>query len=446
MPAKDSPLIVIGGGLAGCEAAWTAATRGLPVELWEMRPAVTTPAHRTGLLAELVCSNSLKALSPEKSHGLLKEELRMLGSLILPAAEAAAIPGGGSLVVDRGAFARAVTRRIEEHPRIRLVRREADSLPPGQLVVATGPLTSPALAEALARKLGKGALSFYDAIAPTVETESIDFSRAFRQDRYGPPGEGAYLNCPLTREEYLALVRALREGEKVPPHPFEEEKVFEACLPVEVLAERGEMTLAFGPMRPTGLVAPAHFPFGGRRPFAVVQLRPEDRAGTLHGLVGFQTKLLPREQERVLRLIPALKDAAFSRLGSIHRNTYLDAPALLDPWQRANADRRIFFAGQITGVEGYLESAVSGAMAGIFAACFARGETPALPPPQTMTGALLSALAFTPSGGFAPVNAQMGLLPPLSPPPRGKGERRQALSRRAIEAMRRYAESCPARP
>jgi methylenetetrahydrofolate--tRNA-(uracil-5-)-methyltransferase len=452
-----TPLRVLGGGLAGCEAAWAAAARGVAVELWEMRPLVGTGAHRTGELAELVCSNSFKALSPDKPHGLLKEEMRLLGSLTMQAAAEAAIPAGGSLAVDRSAFSRAVSARIMAHPLITVVRREATELPAGPVIVATGPLTSPAFSLTLEQMLGKGALSFYDAIAPTVEAGSIDQTRAFLQDRYGPPGEGSYINCPLSKEEYLTLVDALRHGAVVPPRAFEEERVFEACMPVETLAARGEMTLAFGPMRPVGLADPNE---GGRRPYAVVQLRPENRARTLFGMVGFQTKLLQKEQARVFRLIPALAGAVFERLGSIHRNTYVDAPALLDPWQRAKEAPDLFIAGQITGVEGYAESAASGLMSGIYAATFMRGETPPLPPPETMIGALLAALSYRPpveggdlpAGGapqagpkdapqacFSPVNAQMGLLPPLAAVPRGREERRRLLSQRALAAMRDYA-------
>ncbi len=411
-----------------------------------MRPGTGTGAHRTPHLAELVCSNSLKSNRPSTAHGLLKAEIRLLGSLLIEEADRAAIPAGEALAVDRDVFSRAVTARIESHPLIRVVREEAAlplPSPAPMTIVATGPLTSPALAEALAARLGRGGLSFYDAIAPTLEADSLDRGIVFLQDRYGPPGEGSYLNCPLSREEYLALVAALRAGRAVPPRPFEEEKVFEACMPVEVLAHRGERTLAFGPLRPVGLTDPRT----GRRPFAAVQLRPENAARTLFGMVGFQTKLAHPEQERVFRLIPGLANARFARLGSIHRNTFLDAPALLDPYQRSAADPLLAFAGQITGVEGYTESVAGGLFAGVYAAAFLRGEVPPRPPAETMCGALLGALMFAPPGGFVPVNAQMGLLPPLEsvPPPthgrRRKQDRREAQAERALAAMGRYAEA-----
>lgn len=431
---------VIGGGLAGCEAAWQIARRGIPVQILEMKPHRRSPAHRTDFLAELVCSNSLKSERSDRASGLLKAELRLAGSLLLEAAAQTAIPGGSSLCVDRNRFSRLVTGKITDHPLITLVRDEVRTLPDdGPAVVATGPLTSETLTAAIEDLLGQGSLAFYDAIAPTVDAESIDWERVFVQDRYGEPGKGAYVNCPMREDEYLAFVNALKGAQHVKPHPFEEEKVFEACMPIETLAERGELSLAFGPMRPVGLTDPGT----GRRPFAVVQLRPENEAGTLYSMVGFQTKLKIHEQKRVLRTIPGLRLAEFQRLGSIHRNTFINAPELLDRLQGARTAPHLLFAGQITGVEGYVESIASGLLAGIYASAMSRGLPAEPPPPTTMTGALLNHLTLPRKGRFQPVNAQFGLLPPSAISGMRKSEKRGHLAERALLDMQRYVDSLP---
>ncbi len=439
-------LKIIGGGLAGCEAAWQAAARGIRVRLYEMRPDVMPPAHRTGQLAELVCSNSLKSDRTDRASGLLKAELELMDSLVLKAGRKASIPGGSSLCVDRYEFSNLVTESIEANPHIEVIRQEVSSLPDdGPCIVATGPLSTESITKAVEDLLGAGSLAFYDAIAPTVESDSIDWDRVFVQDRYGEPGQGAYVNCPLTRDEYLELVQALRGSRTVKPRPFESAKLFEACLPIEVLAARGDDTLAFGPMRPVGLTDPAT----GKRPHAVVQLRPENRESTLYGMVGFQTKMAVGEQERVLQTIPGLGNASFERLGSIHRNTFINSPALLDPLQRPLVAPWLFFAGQLTGVEGYVESIASGAMAGIYAAVSAMEMEPAPPPPTTMTGAIMHHLTFVPHGEFQPVNAQFGLLPlPTVPDTPGgkklkKEDRRRFLSQRALDHMSQYLSKLP---
>lgn len=440
------PVKVIGGGLAGCEAAWQAAVRGVRVQLFEMRPSVMPPAHRTGELAELVCSNSLKSDRTDRASGLLKAELALMDSVVLSAARKASIPGGSSLCVDRSEFSGIVTESLEGNPLIEVIREEVRSLPDdGPCVVATGPLPSKSITESVEKLLGAGSLAFYDAISPTIESDSIDWDVVFIQDRYGEPGQGAYANCPLTREQYSDLVRALRRSETVKPRPFENAGLFEACLPVEVLASRGESTLAFGPMRPVGLLDPRT----GKRPHAVVQLRPENRDSTLYGMVGFQTKMRKGEQEKVLRTIPGLGNAVFQRLGSIHRNTFINSPALLDSLQRAPTAPWLHFAGQLTGVEGYVESIASGAMAGIYAAMSTLGVEPVPPPRTTMTGAILHHLTFSAHHEFQPVNAQFGLLPSLDEAhaPTGstlrKEERRKGLSRRALVHMAQYLATVP---
>lgn len=429
---------VIGGGLAGCESAWQLAQRGIPVLLVEMRPERSTPAHRGDGLAELVCSNSLKSTRTDRASGLLKAELELAGSLILQAAARCAVPGGSSLCVDRLLFSRHITDAVENHPLITVARREITSLPwEGLTIVATGPLTSDALSWSINDTLGQDALAFYDAIAPTVEASTINWDRVFIQDRYHDAVESSYVNCPLSREEYEELVRMLLEGEAVGPRDFEDPAYFEACMPVEVLAARGPKTLAFGPMRPTGLTDPAT----GRRPYAVVQLRPENRDGTLYGMVGFQTKLRAGEQKRIFSTIPGLKDAVFERIGSIHRNTFINAPALLDPLQRAVRAPHLLFAGQITGVEGYVESTASGLMAGIYAALLTAGGSLKPPPAETMTGAVLRRLSCPEPAPFQPVNAQFGLLPLPAGMKLKKDRRRAFLAERALESMGEYLRS-----
>jgi methylenetetrahydrofolate--tRNA-(uracil-5-)-methyltransferase len=428
---------VVGGGLAGSEAAWALAERGVPVSLREMRPVVSTAAHHTDRLAELVCSNSFKSTELGNAHGLLKEELRRLGSLLLGSAQAARVPAGAALAVDRDVFSRAVHDRVSSHPLITLTRGEVTDLPsPG--IIATGPLTSPALAAAMAGRLGSSALAFYDAIAPIVSAESIDQARLYPLSRYGK-GDGAdYLNAPLSREEYAGFIEALTAADQFTAHEFDQVPYFEGCLPVEEMARRGPDTLRFGPMKPVGLADPRT----GREPWAVVQLRREDRAGQMWNLVGFQTRLRIPEQQRVFRLIPGLAAAEFLRFGSIHRNSYINSPASLGPGLTARDDGRLLFAGQLTGVEGYTESLGTGLLAGINLARALAGHPPAVPPPTTMLGALYRYLREADPGHFQPMNANFGLVEPLldgSAPRRlGKEEKKRMLVERALADFDRW--------
>jgi methylenetetrahydrofolate--tRNA-(uracil-5-)-methyltransferase len=418
-----SDALVIGGGLAGCEAAWQLAERGHQVTLVEMRPLRTTPAHRTDHLAELVCTNSFKSEDPGNAHGLLKREMRALGSILLEAAVCARVPAGVALAVDREVFARRLTEMVGGHPNIRIERREITALPEGPAVIATGPLTSDALAASIAALLGDEGLAFFDAIAPVVLAESIDEAKVFRASRWGK-GEGEdYINCPLSREQYAAFIGALRAADTYPGHDWEGVPYFEGCLPIEVMAERGEDTLRFGPMKPIGLTDPRT----GRRPWAVVQLRHEDGAGQMWNLVGFQTRLRTGEQRRVFRMIPGLENAEFLRMGSIHRNTYLNFPARLLPHGAPHARPDLIVAGQLTGVEGYMESAASGMLAGINMSRILSGREPAVPPPTTMLGALYRYLRDARPDSFQPMNSNFGLLEPLSDAPRDKSLRRQKL-------------------
>ncbi len=436
-------VLIVGGGLAGCEAAWQAARQGCRVTLVEMRPLATTPAHKTPHLAELVCSNSLKGLSLDTASGLLKREMTLMGSLLLDVAREYRVPAGGALAVDREGFAREVTRRLEAHPLIEVVREEVTEVPSHRpLVVATGPLTSQAFSGALARLLGEGYLYFYDAIAPIVLGDTIDYERAFFASRYGKGGEEDYLNCPLTEEEYGRFYQALMEAEKVPLREFEDPRFFSGCMPVEELARQGKETLLYGPMKPVGLVDPRT----GKRPFAVVQLRRENREGTLWNMVGFQTRLKWPEQKRVFGLIPALREAEFARYGSIHRNTFINSPRLLEASLAFKGDKGLFFAGQITGVEGYMESAATGILAGINAARFARGEAPVVPPPTTMLGALVRYISSAEPSSFQPMNANFGLLPPLEKPPRRKRDRKLAYSERALADLGAWMEGVGLEP
>jgi methylenetetrahydrofolate--tRNA-(uracil-5-)-methyltransferase len=461
------PVHIIGGGLAGSEAAWQLAARGVAVVLHEMRPLRGTAAHKSAALAELVCSNSLR--SDDKEHnavGLLHEEMRRLGSLIMRAADGNQVPAGGALAVDREGFAAAVTAALADHPLVDIRREEVTGLPPAQwdnVIVATGPLTSPALADAIANLTGQSALAFFDAIAPIVHRDSIDMSVAWRQSRYdkaGPGGSGAdYINCPLTREQYHAFVDALLAGEKVAFHDWETATpYFDGCLPIEVMAERGRETLRHGPMKPFGLTNPHA---DTAKPYAVVQLRQDNRIGTLFNMVGFQTKLKHGEQVRVFRTIPGLENAEFARLGGLHRNTFINAPRLLDPTLQLRVDPRLRFAGQITGCEGYVESAAVGLLAGHFAAAERRGERLLPPPPTTAHGALLAHItgghleaeptdAGMPAArSYQPMNINFGLIPPLSSPIKSaSGQRlrgtekslakKRALTRRALEHLDRW--------
>lgn len=427
-------LIVIGGGLAGTEAAWQAAQRGVPVTLYEMRPERRTPAHVSDQLAELVCSNSLGSTLIDRAPGLLKAELRRLGSLLMEAADEAAVPAGSALAVDREIFARAVTGRIEAHPLITVVRAEMTRIPAGPTIVASGPLTSEALTAEIAREAGEGHLYFFDAVAPIVEIESIDMSIAFRGSRYGrgEQEEGDYINCPFSEDEYNAFVDALRTAEQIELKPFEaqemQEKFFEMCLPVEVLARRGQDALAFGPMRPVGLIDPRT----GRQPHAVVQLRQDNLAGTLYNMVGFQTNLRWGEQRRVFRMIPGLAQAEFLRYGMMHRNTFINAPTLLRPTMQWRGRDDLFFAGQITGVEGYVGNAGTGLLAGLNAARLLQGRPPLVLPQTTMLGALCHYVTHADPADFQPMKANFGLLPPLAQRVRNKRRRYTAYVERAL--------------
>lgn len=436
----DGTLVVVGGGLAGTEAAWQAAERGLDVLLYEMRPVRTTPAHQSDRLAELVCSNSLGSLRPDRAAGMLKTELRRLGSLILAMAEATAVPAGGALAVDREAFAAAVTEAVAAHPRITLVREEVTAVPAEPAIIASGPLTSPALAQDLARVTGKEHLFFYDALAPIVQVESVDMGIAFRQSRYdrGEQVDGDYINCPMNRAEYEAFVEALLAAERIALRDFEQAdaKFFEGCLPVEVMAARSPRALAFGPLRPVGLTDPRT----GRRPYAVVQLRQDNAAGTLYNLVGFQTNLTWPEQRRVLAMIPGLAKAEFVRLGQMHRNTFLNAPVLLDETLALKSRPGLFCAGQITGIEGYMGNAASGLVAGINVARLSRGAPPLALPPTTMLGALCHYVTHAEPRYFQPMKAAFGLLPPLAEAPRAKAARYEAYAARGTADLSAFLD------
>ncbi len=429
-------LVVIGGGLAGSEAAWQAAERGVRVALCEMRPHKQTPAHRTDKFGELVCSNSLGSLLADRASGLLQEELRRLDSLILDVAQSTKVSAGGALAVDREGFSAAITERISSHPNIVIERREITAIPADlPVVIATGPLTSSDLALSIQAFTGEKYLYFYDALAPIVEADSIDLSIAFRGSRYdvGEQADGDYINCPFSRSEYHAFVDALVQAETITLRQFELEdpQFFERCVPVEVLARRGIDTLAFGPMRPVGLEDPAT----GRRPYAVVQLRQDNIAGTLYNLVGFQTNIKWGEQERVMRMIPGLADAEFVRMGQMHRNTFLNSPMILKPTMQSLDRANLFFAGQITGVEGYVGNAGTGLLAGINAAKLLRGEDPVALPPETMLGAMCWYVTHAAAKGFQPMKANFGILPSLPTRIHNKPERNRAYAERALAAV-----------
>lgn len=424
------PVTIIGGGLAGCEAAWQAAERGQHVQLYDMKPLRFSPAHSMPGLAELVCSNSLRGADLSNAVGLLKEELRRCGSLIMQAADATRVPAGGALAVDRELFSAWITERITTHPRIELVRREVSSLPPeGLVVVASGPLTSDDLADQLSKLTGDR-LYFYDAIAPIVSAESLDLSKIYAASRYGKGDGDDYLNCPLSQIQYAAFLEALRKADNVESRDFEKVVHFEGCMPIEELADRGDDTLRFGPMKPVGLPDPAT----GEEPWAVVQLRAENREKTLYNLVGFQTKMTWPEQRRVLRMIPGLESAEFVRLGAMHRNTFINAPDLLQATQQLASDPRILFAGQITGVEGYVESAGSGFLAGLTVAAIGAGRQPLLPPRETALGALIHHITTADPKQFQPMNVNYGLFPPLEGRIKKK-DRKPLMAERALVAL-----------
>ncbi|MBI4408371.1 MAG: methylenetetrahydrofolate--tRNA-(uracil(54)-C(5))-methyltransferase (FADH(2)-oxidizing) TrmFO [Gemmatimonadetes bacterium] len=424
-------LLVVGGGLAGCEAAWQLAERGHRVSLLEMRPAQRTPAHGSDRLAELVCTNSLKSEELSNAHGLLKAEMRALGSVVLRAADAARLPAGTALAVDRDLFSANMTDLVTGHANIRVERREMTTLPEGPAIVATGPLTSDALSESIAELLGDDGLAFYDAIAPIVSHDSIDLGIAFFASRYGKGAGEDYLNCPLNREEYAAFLAALRAADSYPGHEWENIPYFEGCLPVEAMAARGEDTLRFGPMKPVGLSDPRT----GREAYAVVQLRREDRAGRMWNLVGFQTRLRTAEQRRVLRMIPGLAEAEFLRYGSIHRNTYLNFPGCLSAWGAPASRPDLIFAGQLTGVEGYTESSASGILAGINLDRMVRGQAPVVPPATTMLGGLCRYLRQASPSAFQPMNSNFGLLDGLDREIRDRTGRRELIARRALLSL-----------
>src|SRR5213592_1931407 len=435
-------IIVIGGGLAGVEAAWQAANAGAYVRLHEMRPLTQTPAHRTDKLAEIVCSNSLKSDEPGTAPYLLKEELRRAGSLLLEVAARTRVPAGAALAVDREAFSAEVTSRLEAEPNITIVREEAIEIPSeGQVIIATGPLTSPQLSAAVARLTGEGQLYFYDAISPVVDADTIDYNIVFRAARYDKGGPD-YLNCPMNEEQYGAFYDALISAESVPLKEFEKTIYFEACLPLEELARRGRDTLRFGPMKPVGLVDPRT----GRRPYAAVQLRLENLMADSYNLVGFQNHLKFPEQKRVFRLIPGLEQAEFLRFGQIHRNTYIQSPKLLGPTLQTRKYPGLFFAGQICGVEGYVESIATGLLAGVNACRVAQGLEPAVPPRITACGSLVHYIAFSDLRHFQPANISFGLLPPaaedLKNKVRDRKERHRVQVEQALQAMEQWIDDC----
>ncbi len=458
-------LIVIGGGLAGSEAAWQAASQGIKVRLYEMRPQQMTGAHVTDQLAELVCSNSLGSNLPDRAPGLLKAELRRLGSLILRCAEETAVPAGSALAVDREKFSQWVTEHIASHSDIEIIREELPALPDAPCIVASGPLTSERLSADIARQLGSEHLYFYDALAPIVIAESIDMSVAFRASRYGvgqtsrsvsaglenprqqdEEAAGDYLNCPFDKDEYMTFVRELVNAERIELREFEAaiqagvqagpDKFFEGCLPAEIMAARGEQALAYGPLRPMGLRDPRT----GKRPYAVAQLRQDNLAGDLYNLVGFQTNLAWPEQKRVFRLIPGLQHAEFARYGQMHRNTFINSPTLLLPTMQSRARPDLFFAGQITGVEGYMGNAASGLVAGLNAARVLKDEPPLVFPPTTLLGALCRYVTHADPRTFQPMKAAFGLLPPLDQPPRDKRRRNAAYAERALKDLETFIQ------
>lgn len=439
---NQSDLYIIGGGLAGCEAAWTAAQRGVHVILFEMRPQKMTEAHVTGNLAELVCSNSLGSNLIDRASGLLKEELRFLGSLLIDIAEKTKLPAGNALAVDREAFSIAIENAVLSHPNIQVIRDEVRYIPDDlPVIIASGPLTSESLCKDIVRLTGEENLYFYDAIAPVVYADSIDFKIAFRASRYDFDNseDGDYINCPFSKEEYDRFVDLLIHAERIELKDFEkdilsdQQKFFEGCLPIEILAARGKDALAFGPLRPTGLKDP----HTGHRPWAVLQLRQDNLAGDLYNLVGFQTNLRYSEQERVFRNIPGLENAVFARFGQMHRNTFLSSPGLINEHLQLISDPRIFFAGQLAGVEGYMGNIGTGLAAGLNAAAFIHGDPLPLFPIETMLGSMIHYLANSEKKNFQPVKANFGILPPLKNPPRSKQERGRQYAIRSLDTLKK---------
>jgi methylenetetrahydrofolate--tRNA-(uracil-5-)-methyltransferase len=427
---------VIGAGLAGSEAAWQIASQGVPVVLYEMRPVTKTPAHHTNQFAELVCSNSLRANGLSNAVGVLKEEMRRLDSLILSCADQHAVPAGGALAVDRDGFSGEVTSRLREHPLIEVRNEEVTEIPSeGIVVIATGPLTAPGLSAQIRELLGEEYFYFYDAAAPIVEKDSIDMSKVYLASRYDK-GEAAYLNCPMTEEEFEAFHEALTTAETAEVKEFEKEIYFEGCMPIEIMARRGKQTVLFGPMKPVGLVNP----HTGKLPHAVIQLRQDNAAGTLYNLVGFQTHLKWGEQKRVLSMIPGLENAEFVRYGVMHRNTFINSPSLLEPTYQLKNRETLFFAGQMTGVEGYVESAASGLIAGMNAARLAKGQAPLVLPVDTTLGSMAHYITTADFKHFQPMNANFGLFPPLEKKIRNKKEKNEMIANRALEGIERFKQ------
>lgn len=437
----NNQLIIIGGGLAGTEAAWQAAQNGVNVLLYEMRPKVTTPAHRTGLLAELVCSNSLRADGMENAVGVLKQEMRYLNSLIMFCADKCRIPAGGALAVDREEFSRLITEKINAHPNIKVVNEELYKIPDLEFVVlATGPLTSDRMCQEIKKITGEEYLYFYDAASPIVTSESVNFDRVFKASRYGK-GTADYLNCPMSKNEFDFFYQALIGAEKHQPEEFEKKILFEGCMPIEEIAARGRETLLFGPLKPVGLIDPKT----GKQPYAVVQLRQDNREATLYNLVGFQTQLKWGDQDRIFKMIPGLENGEFVRHGVMHRNTYINSPVLLCPTYQLKSNERLLFAGQITGVEGYVESAASGLVAGINGARLVKGLSPVIFPKITCLGALPNYITSTILGNFQPMNINFGLLPGLEVKIKkrkfSKKENRQIIAERALKTLQQFIEN-----
>ncbi|MCE4048323.1 MULTISPECIES: FADH(2)-oxidizing methylenetetrahydrofolate--tRNA-(uracil(54)-C(5))-methyltransferase TrmFO [Bacillaceae] len=427
---------VIGAGLAGSEAAWQIAKRGIKVNLYEMRPVKQTPAHHTDKFAELVCSNSLRGNALTNAVGVLKEEMRRLDSVIIESADLCAVPAGGALAVDRHEFAGRVTEMVKNHPNVTVINEEVTSIPEGVTVIATGPLTSAALSESLKELTGEDYLYFYDAAAPIIEKDSIDLDKVYLKSRYDK-GEAAYLNCPMTEEEFDRFYEALISAETVPLKEFEKEIFFEGCMPIEVMASRGRKTMLFGPMKPVGLEDPKT----GKRPYAVVQLRQDDAAGTLYNIVGFQTHLKWGPQKEVLQLIPGLENAEIVRYGVMHRNTFINSPKVLNATYQFKNRPNLFFAGQMTGVEGYVESAASGLVAGINAAKLVNGEEPIQFPVETAIGSMASYITKTNAKNFQPMNANFGLFPELPTRIKGKKERYEQHANRALETIQNFMKN-----
>ncbi|NLL32484.1 MAG: FADH(2)-oxidizing methylenetetrahydrofolate--tRNA-(uracil(54)-C(5))-methyltransferase TrmFO [Enterococcus cecorum] len=421
---------VIGAGLAGSEAAWQIANAGVAVHLYEMRPTKKTPAHHTNQFAELVCSNSLRGNSLQNAVGVLKEEMRRMNSVIIHSADETSVPAGGALAVDRDTFSATVTKKLRNHPLITVYEEELTEFPEGITVVATGPLTSEGLAKTIKEFNGSDGFYFYDAAAPIIEKSSINFDKVYLKSRYDK-GEAAYLNCPMTKEEFEAFHKELVNAEVAPLKEFEKEKYFEGCMPIEVMAARGEKTMLFGPMKPVGLEDPKT----GKRPYAVIQLRQDNAAASLYNIVGFQTHLKWGEQKRVFQMIPGLENAEFVRYGVMHRNSFMNSPELLEPTYQSRKDSRIFFAGQMTGVEGYVESAASGLIAGINAARLAKGEEPVVFPRETAMGSMAYYITHAEGKHFQPMNANFGLFPELPERIRDKKLRYETLANRALESL-----------